>query len=108
MRRRRVTSPAVSVILVVHNGADLSGEALASVGRSTLTPREILVVDGGSTDDTADVARRFRGVRVVPQQSEGIASAYNEGVAEAGGDLVAFISHNNEWLPRKLDRRAAC
>jgi len=100
-------TPAVSVILVVRNGADIIGQALASVGRSVNQPLEILVVDGGSTDNTVEVARTFPGVRVLPQRSEGTGGAYNEGVAEARGDLVAFISHDDEWLPGKLDRQVA-
>ena len=99
--------PSVSVILVVRNGAGLIGEALASVDGSAIKPLEILVVDGGSTDDTVTVAERFEGVRVIPQQSKGIANAYNEGVAQAQGTLVAFISHDDQWLPGKLDQQVA-
>jgi glycosyltransferase involved in cell wall biosynthesis len=97
--------PSVSVILVVRDGEELIGEALGSVYSSTIQPQEILVVDGGSTDATVSVAEGFQGVRIVHQQSKGIADAYNEGVAQADGDLIAFISHDDKWLPGKLDRQ---
>jgi glycosyltransferase involved in cell wall biosynthesis len=98
--------PAVSVVLVVRNGEAYLAEALRSVLDSTLQPVEIIVIDGGSTDRTADIAGGFVGVRVVPQSSRGIASAYNEGVAQARGELIAFISHDDRWLPGKLDLQA--
>ena len=99
--------PTVSVILIVKDGAQHIGEALASVGESEQQPLEILVVDGGSIDDTVAIARSFPGVRVIPQESQGIANAYNEGVAHAQGDLLAFISHDDHWLPGKLDAQVA-
>lgn len=99
--------PSVSVILIVKNGADHIAEALGSITESAIRPLEILVVDGGSTDDTVVIAEEFEGVRILRQASEGIANAYNEGIASAEGDLVAFISHDDRWLPGKLDRQVA-
>jgi glycosyltransferase involved in cell wall biosynthesis len=97
----------VSVVLIVRNGAKYIGEAIASVLRSRRQPLEILVVDGGSTDDTCRIARREPLVRVLAQQSRGIPGAYNEGIAAARGELVAFISHDDLWEPGKLDVQAA-
>jgi len=99
--------PSVSVILVVRNGEAYLADALHSVGRSTTQPLEILVVDGASSDRTVEVALGFDRVRVIRQASTGIANAYNEGIAEAHGDLIAFISHDDRWLPGKLDRQVA-
>src|SRR5262249_21647067 len=53
------------------------------------------------------VAREFPGVSVVPQQSSGIANAWNEGIARARSDLLAFLSHDDRWLPDKLARQVA-
>jgi len=97
--------PSVSVILVVRNGETYIAEALRSITRSSIKPMEILVVDGGSTDATRDIAAGFDQVRVIPQTGRGIANAYNEGVAAARGELVAFISHDDAWEPGKLDRQ---
>jgi glycosyltransferase involved in cell wall biosynthesis len=94
---------AVSVVLIVRNGAQYLGAALESVRRSRRQPFEIVVVDGGSTDDTAAIAARDPLVRLLPQRSRGIPGAYNEGIAAARGGLVAFISHDDLWEPGKLD-----
>jgi glycosyltransferase involved in cell wall biosynthesis len=93
----------VSVVLIVRNGEGMIGEALASVLRSETKPLEILVIDGHSTDRTADVAGNFPLVRVIPQAERGIANAYNQGIAAARSDIVAFISHDDMWTDGKLD-----
>ena len=98
---------AVSVILVVRNGARFMGEALNSVFLSARTPVEVLVIDGGSTDRTVEIARGFPLTRVVAQEGTGIACAYNQGIAAARGELIAFISHDDIWEPGKLDRQVA-
>ena len=93
----------VSVIMVVRNGARHIREALDSVYRSTIKPLEVVVVDGGSSDGTADIARGFPSTRVIAQNGTGIAAAYNQGVAQARGGLIAFISHDDIWTQAKLD-----
>jgi glycosyltransferase involved in cell wall biosynthesis len=98
---------SVSVILTVRNGQSLIAEALDSVFQSTIKPADILVVDGGSTDRTIEIAQSFPLVRVIHQTSTAIARAYNEGIAQAQGQFIAFISHDDLWLPGKLDRQIA-
>jgi len=98
-------APGVSVVMIARNGAAFIVDALNSVFRSRLRPLEVLVIDGGSTDDTAAVAAAVPGVTVIAQASCGISAAYNEGVALARGDLLAFLSCDDLWLPGKLDRQ---
>jgi glycosyltransferase involved in cell wall biosynthesis len=100
---RRLT---ISVVCIVRNGEAYLEAALRSVFDSTYPVQEVLVVDGGSTDRTAEIASRL-GARVLPQRSPGIAAAYNEGIAASRGDCVAFISHDDLWHPRKLEKQAA-
>lgn len=107
MSGRPASLPTVSVILIVRNGAATIAEALASVRRSKLQPLEILVIDGQSDDDTARIAACAPGVRVVPQTGTGIAAAYNQGIALARGELIAFLSHDDLWTDGKLDRQVA-
>jgi glycosyltransferase involved in cell wall biosynthesis len=95
--------PAVSVVVIVKDGEAYLADALDSVFQSEVTPCEILVVDGGSRDRTVEIASGYRSVTVLPQASRGIANAYNEGIARARGELVAFLSHDDLWLPGKLD-----
>lgn len=104
---RRVTpsrrrSPGVSVIVAVRNGAAYLSEALGSIRLQTLPPSEILVVDGNSSDGTVSVAESFPGVRVVTQVGTGLAAARNQGLALASHAYVAFLDHDDRWLPDKL------
>lgn len=100
-------SSSVSVIVVVRNGERFLAEALDSVFRSEAKPLEVLVIDGASSDGTVEIARGFPLVRVVAQDGTGIARAYNQGIAMARGELVAFISHDDIWEPGKLDLQVA-
>ena len=100
-----MSTARVSVILIVRNGERYIAEALESISGSVRKPLEILVIDGGSTDRTMDIVSRFPDVTPVTQRSEGLPSAYNEGISLAAGDLIAFISHDDRWLPGKLDRQ---
>ena len=92
----------VSVILIVRNGERFIRDALDSVQAQTLRPVEVLVIDGHSGDGTAAIARSYPGVTVIPQSGLGIANAYNQGIAEARSDILAFISHDDRWMPDKL------
>lgn len=94
--------PGVSVIVAVRNGAPYLSEALGSIRLQTLPPAEILVVDGNSSDGTVSVAESFPGVRVVTQVGTGLAGARNQGLALASQPYVAFLDHDDRWLPDKL------
>jgi glycosyltransferase involved in cell wall biosynthesis len=97
----------VTVIVAVRNGEPYLADALASIAAQTRAPDEVIVVDGHSTDGTADIARSFAGVRHVIQEDSGIGAAYNQGVETARGQLVAFLSHDDLWTPEKLAVQAA-
>lgn len=96
---------SVSVILIVRNGARFIHQALEGVCRSSLQPLEIIVVDGKSSDETVAIARTFPLVRVLQQTTSGIANAYNEGLQQAKGEYIAFISHDDLWLAGKLEKQ---
>ncbi len=102
----------VSVIIPVYNGERYLGAALESVLAQTYRPVEIIVVDDGSTDDTAQVVRTFARRCAVPlhyfcQENQGHAAARNRGIAKAAGDLSAFLDCDDLWLPHKLERQVA-
>lgn len=94
--------PFISVIMAVRNAERFLAEAMHSVLAQSWDPLEILVVDGHSTDSTATIARSFRQARYVLQTGRGIGDAYNMGIAQARGDFVAFLSHDDLWTPDKL------
>ena len=93
----------VSVVIPAWNGAAFLGEAIASVLDQEGGPVEAIVVDDGSSDDTAAVALRFgEPVRVLRQAHAGIGAARNRGVAAAHGELLAFLDGDDTWPPGKL------
>lgn len=94
--------PPVCVILIVKNGAKYLAQALASIHRQTWPVQEILVVDGQSEDETAEIARSHFKVRYLRQENQGIANARNRGLEETRCDWIAFLDHDDLWLPNKL------
>jgi glycosyltransferase involved in cell wall biosynthesis len=98
----------VSVVIPCYNGSRFLRETLASVLRQTAPASEILVVDDGSTDDSADVAESFGPpVRVIRQANGGESTARNRGIDEARGDWIAFLDADDVWEPHKLERQLA-
>jgi len=92
----------VSVVMAVRDGERHLAEAIASIHAQTVAPLEILLVDGGSRDATREIAAAH-GARVIAQRGDTLADAYNTGVEDARGDVVAFLSYDDTWLPRKLE-----
>ncbi|MHB1505275.1 MAG: glycosyltransferase family 2 protein [Sulfobacillus sp.] len=98
----------LSVVIPVHNGLATIGEAIASALAQTHLADEVVVVNDGSTDGTADLVRgRFPSVRLIEQPQSGPASARNTGIEAASGDWVAFLDADDVWLPRKLELQMA-
>ncbi|MFN0055130.1 MAG: glycosyltransferase family 2 protein [Planctomycetales bacterium] len=99
--------PRVSVIIPTYNRAGFLRGALDSVLSQDYLDREILVVDDGSTDDTADLVAAYGPlVRYVRQANGGAASARNHGLRLATGELVAFLDSDDLFLPGKLREQA--
>lgn len=99
----------VSAVITTYNSAHFVVAAIESVLAQTRAPDEILVIDDGSTDDTAQVVARYaaRGVRYLYQENGGPSAARNRGLRESGGELVAFLDADDLWLPEKLERQLA-
>lgn len=96
------TPPLVSVLVPVLNAARFLPDALASVHAQTYTALEIIVVDGPSSDETAQIARAFPRVRYLRQTGFNMFNALNEGLEAAHGDYIAMISSDDLWEPDKL------
>jgi len=97
--------PRVSIVIAVYNGAPTIERALASVFAQTYTDYEVIVVNDGSTDDTAAVLARFGDrIRVITQSNRGLSAARNAGVRASTGEYVAFLDDDDEWMPEKLAR----
>lgn len=93
----------VSVVIPTLNGERYLGEAIDTVLGQDHRPVEIIVVDDGSTDDTARVARSFPEVTYLRQDHAGIGAARNLGVSRSSGGLLAFLDHDDLWEPGKLE-----
>jgi glycosyltransferase involved in cell wall biosynthesis len=96
--------PTISACIAVHNGADLLPRALTSMVEQTHPADEILVVDDGSTDDSAKIAAGFPGVRVIEQANGGIGAARKRLVEEARYEWIAFNDHDDWWTQYKLEK----
>lgn len=98
----------VSVVIPTYNRARLVVESIESALRQTTPPREIIVVDDGSTDDTTRVLESF-GDRIicVRQENQGVGSARNRGMAMARGRYIAFLDSDDIWPVFKLELQVA-
>jgi glycosyltransferase involved in cell wall biosynthesis len=98
--------PSASCVVPVRDAGRWVGEAIASVLGQAAPPREVIVVDDGSTDDTAVAIASFGdAVTYVRQEPAGVARARNHGIELARGDLVAFLDADDLWHPERLERQ---
>lgn len=97
----------VSVVIPAHNAASFLGDALGSAFRQSHAACEVLVVDDGSTDATAEVARRYPAAKLISLPHSGVSVARNVGVGAAVGDFVAFLDADDLWDERKLELQLA-
>lgn len=102
-----MTSPVVSVIVPVLNGARFLGECIASLLAQDWPALDIVVVDDGSTDDSAAIAEGVPGVRVLRRAHEGLGATRNAGIDAAAGDLVGFCDSDDLWKPNKASVQVA-
>src|SRR5215469_5159683 len=97
-------SVSVSAVIPVYNNGPYIAAALKSVVDQTTPATEIIVVDDGSTDDTAAALRPYRDqIRYVYQTNRGEPSARNQGIREATSTYIAFLDGDDLWLPNKLE-----
>src|SRR6266478_7138747 len=96
-------SDLVSVIIPCYNQAHFLHEAIDSVLAQTYSNREILVVDDGSSDATAAVARSYPHVRYVYQENAGPSAARNTGLKQTCGEYLVFLDADDRLLPEALE-----
>lgn len=101
-------SPLVSVVLPTYERGAVVGRAIESVLSQTYDRLELIVVDGGSTDETPAVVDSFDDDRLRylrRERREGVGAARNAGIREADGDLIAFVDSDDRWRAEKLRRQ---
>ena len=92
----------VSVIIAVYNSEQYLAEAIESALAQTYRPTEVIVVDDGSTDQTANIARSYKELQYIYQPNQGVAVARNRGLEAAQGEFIAFLDADDMWVPNKL------
>lgn len=98
-----MSQPLVSAVIPAYNCGAYIGRAIESVLTQTYRDIECIVIDDGSTDQTAAVARSYgERVVVVHQLNGGAAAARNTGIRQARGELIAFLDADDYWLPTKI------
>lgn len=100
--------PKVSVIIATYNCEDYVVQAVKSALAQTYRDFEIIVVDDGSTDDTAARLKEFtEKIHYLYQANAGPAAAHNLGLAHSMGQYIAFLNHDDLWAPQYLDSQVA-
>jgi glycosyltransferase involved in cell wall biosynthesis len=96
--------PRVSVIIPVYNGAKFIAVTLDSILTQTFQDFEVIVIDDGSTDNTAELVSRYRSpVKLIRNGRMGKSASRNTGIRAAKGQLIAFVDADDLWMPQKLE-----
>jgi glycosyltransferase involved in cell wall biosynthesis len=104
------SKPLVSVILPTYNRAYILKRALDSILEQTYKALEIIVVDDGSTDNTAELVKGVGDPRIVYEKhpvNKGLAAARNTGVRKASGDYISFLDSDDEFLPDNIEEHVS-
>lgn len=95
-------APDISVVIPVHNGERYLAESIHSVLDQGHAALELLVIDNGSTDATAEVARTFSSVQYFHLAGKGVSKALNYGLGQCRGTFLAFLDADDVWPPNRL------
>ena len=96
----------ISVIIPTYNRCDLLKRAINSVIKQTITPKEIIIVDNGSTDQTYQmVSLLFPEINYFIEKKRGVSAARNKGILESKSKWIAFLDSDDTWKPTKLEKQ---
>ena len=98
-------SQRVTVIIPVYNSERFVKEAIDSVLGQTYTNHEIILIDDGSTDKSAEIARAYPDIRYYYQENGGVSSALNFGISKVKTELLAFLDSDDYWELDKLEKQ---
>jgi len=92
----------VTVILPLYNGRRYVRDALNSIFAQTYLRLEVIIVNDGSTDDSAEIVQSYPRVIYLYQSNQGNALARMKGIENASGELIAFLDQDDQWMPNKV------
>ncbi len=95
----------ISVLIPVYNGESFLRRALDSVFCQTAPPSEVIVLDDGSSDGTAEIASSYSGVKLLRQANQGIGASRRRLIEESSCEWVAFLDHDDFWMESKLAKQ---
>lgn len=99
--------PKISVIVPLYNKEKAIGNTIASIIRQTFTDFELIIVDDGSTDNSAEIVRQIattdKRIKYIYKNNGGVSSARNYGLSRSTGEWIVFIDADDEMLPNNLD-----
>ncbi|MBT5935148.1 glycosyltransferase family A protein [Sulfurimonas sp.] len=95
----------ITVIIPSYNRYELLKRALDSVYTQTFLPKEVIVIDDGSTDNTYQIKNDFPSVKYIYQKNSGVSSARNTGIKNASFEWISFLDSDDEWIEDKLEKQ---
>ena len=101
-------APLVSIIIPCYNQARYLADAIKSALAQTHSPVQVVVVDDGSVDNTAEVASHYPNVCFVRQRNQGVAKARNTGFHRSSGDYVIFLDADDRLTPNAVETHLRC
>ncbi|MCK9335617.1 MAG: glycosyltransferase family 2 protein, partial [Candidatus Cloacimonetes bacterium] len=99
-------NPKISIIVPLFNKVNEVQRAIDSIFSQTIHNYELIIVDGGSTDGSLDVIKKYETdprYNLIHQVSKGISGARNEGISSATAELITFLDADDVWLPHYLE-----
>ena len=101
-------APLISIIIPCYNQARYLAEAIKSALAQTHSHIQVVVVDDGSVDSTAEVASHYPEVRLVRQRNQGVAQARNVGLYQSSGDYVIFLDADDRLARTAVESHLCC
>ena len=97
----------ITVVIPTYNRYTLLKRAITSLYNQTYLPKEIIVVDDGSKDDTSKIQNDFSDIIYIYQENRGVSAARNRGIENANCEWIAFLDSDDEFHPEKLQKQVA-